>query len=208
MKVPRDAIQDFLYWFDPNAPTEDQILQVLMHMAQDMHDIKIMLEGLTVSLGGNISTPISNSINQTTNPIPTTFNISALLSINFPPWLYPTQNSIPFYERNAINVVGVISNVVTSQLIVQVTVPTGYVGFLYRIATDDNTSSFHQYIIDGVPDNQYSGTASPQGTEPMLTLFPPLRFNKSIEYYASNFNNSTVTYQGIFIGWFTPSDEV
>jgi len=206
LKVPRDAIQDFLYWLDPNSPTEDQILSVLLTMAKDTHEIKQILSDLTVSLGGSVSTLTSSAGN--ISPNPTNLNISAQLSINFPPWLYPTQYSTPFYERNAINVVGVISNVVTSSLITRVTVPSGYVGFLYRIATDDNTSSYHQYVIDGTPENQYSGTASPQGTEPMLTLFPPLRFNKSLEYYATNFNNSTVTYQGILIGWFTPSNEV
>jgi hypothetical protein len=201
MKVPRDAIQDFLYWFDPNAPTEDQILSVLISMAKDTHDIKQILSDLTVSLGGNISSATS-SINSISN-----INISALLTLNFPPWIYPTKNSVYFYERDSENVLGIINSTATSSLIVEVTVPKGYEGHLFQLATDDNTSSYHQFVIDGVPENQLSGTAAPQATLPMLQFPIPLIFKQSFKYYATNFNNTTATYQGILAGWFAPLQE-
>lgn len=185
----RNVLQQLLSFASPDAPIEEMRLDIDTQILRQLKALNAR------SIGSPATAPIIES------------NTSTLLIV-FPPWLYPTINSQSFYERNANNIQGVVSGVITSALVTIVNVPNGYVGFLWKIATDDNTSTFHQYVIDGQLDTTFSGLASPQGTEAMLEVFPPLRFKKSLAYYASNFNTSTVTYQGILQGWITPRTDV
>ncbi|MEM3447371.1 MAG: hypothetical protein QXV17_06555 [Candidatus Micrarchaeaceae archaeon] len=203
MEIPRNQLQDILYYFDPSAPTLDQILSVQL-------SINSYLKQILDAISKGASAPPSSQV-----PVISTIGVTVstlTAQVNFPPWLYPTANSKNFYVRDAVNIVGVVSTasgpIVTSSLVTVFNVPKNYVGFLGWVATDDNSSSFHQFIFDGEKDNTFSGTASPQANQPVLQIFPPKKFLSRVEYWASNFNTGMLTYQGIFIGWFTPKDEV
>ncbi len=200
VQVSRNIFQQFFEFFDPNTPYQIQELSVLVAMYQQLASLN--------SLFGNQSGGLTISTISVSTSITVNINSSTVVHIQYPSYLAPTKNSTNLYERSAENVQGVISGVVTSTLVTQISVPSGYVGFIKLMATDDNVSSFHQFIIDGQPDTQYSGTASPQANAPFLELPLPIRFNKSFQYWATNYNASVLTYQGIFVGWFTPANEV